>query len=430
MTYTGWRTPTPVLTRADDLADAGERASVSRSRAIVAVKRVAAAIGAKAGDMLLLDILVAFTRPQDWEEGARPLAWPSNAYLLDQTGLSLSALKRRSRRLCALGLITYKDSPNGKRYGHRDSQGHIVEAYGFDLSPLSARVDEFEALHGQLVRERAERDNLRRTITVARRSIRAFVETAVAEGLSGPWRAIESRLEALLASRPGTQACQSVLSRLCAMLEQLRDEAAQAFRLACEPPETQHLPRAPEVKMMTEMNPTGSINEPHIPITTESPIVRCKGDEKSGEGGAANARQPQIEPCTTNQTPHSQTMAEQMRQTGTQVELATVMAACPAFTDMAHGVSGHVGDWRTLVGVAGKVRPMIGISADAWETAQKTLGAEVAAAALALITDKYSAGEVTSPGGYLRGLLAKAQKGELHLARSFHGRLGQAGSRG
>jgi hypothetical protein len=30
-------------------------------------------------------------------------------------------------------------NPNGKRYGRRDGKGRIVEAYGFDLSPLGAR---------------------------------------------------------------------------------------------------------------------------------------------------------------------------------------------------------------------------------------------------------------------------------------------------
>ena len=35
------------------------------------------------------------------------------------------------------------------------------------------------------------------------------------------------------------------------------------------------------------------------------------------------------------------------------------------------------------------------------------------------ILDKSSDGEVKSPGGYLRGLIEKAQAGELHLDRSF-----------
>jgi hypothetical protein len=48
-------------------------------------------------------------------------------------------------------------------------------------------------------------------------------------------------------------------------------------------------------------------------------------------------------------------------------------------------------------------------------------------AALVLVFDKHCAGEVASPGGYLRGMVEKAGAGELHLERSFYGRLnGQA----
>jgi hypothetical protein len=39
-----------------------------------------------------------------------------------------------------------RDSPNGKRYGKRDPKGRIVEAYGFDLSPIAARYTEFVRL--------------------------------------------------------------------------------------------------------------------------------------------------------------------------------------------------------------------------------------------------------------------------------------------
>ena len=72
---------------------------------------------------------------------------------------------------------------------------------------------------------------------------------------------------------------------------------------------------------------------------------------------------------------------------------------------------------------AAKIRPMVGISEHAWNVAQRALGPEVAATAIALIYDKYAAGEVNSPGGYLRGMVQKAQDGDLHLDRSFYGRL-------
>jgi len=113
----GWRKASTKLAVSEQLAQAGERVAVPKARALVAVKRVGAHIGLKAGDMLLLDTLGAFTRAQDWEEGQRPIVWASNAYLMEQTGFSLSALKRHARRLAETGVISFKDSPNGKRWG-------------------------------------------------------------------------------------------------------------------------------------------------------------------------------------------------------------------------------------------------------------------------------------------------------------------------
>jgi replication initiation protein RepC len=70
---------------------------------------------------------------------------------------------------------------------------------------------------------------------------------------------------------------------------------------------------------------------------------------------------------------------------------------------------------------------MIGVSEHAWNLAQARLGPQVATAALGLTFDKHCAGEVASPGGFLRGIVEKAGAGVLHLERSFYGRLsGQA----
>lgn len=185
MKHTGWRKPTPGLGIAEQLAQAGEQVAVPKTRAFVAVKRVGAYIGLKAGDLMLLDTLGAFTQAQDWEEGQRPIVWASNAYLMEQTGFSLSALKRHARRLAEIGVISFQDSPNGKRWGRRDAEGRIVEAYGFDLSPLSARVEEFEELHADLQAERELCQRLKRQITVARRMIRARIEALVSSSCAG-----------------------------------------------------------------------------------------------------------------------------------------------------------------------------------------------------------------------------------------------------
>ena len=56
-----------------------------------------------------------------------------------------------------------------------DVSGAASRGYGFDLSPMSARVEEFEDLYAQLQAERELCLRLKRQITVARRMIRARI---------------------------------------------------------------------------------------------------------------------------------------------------------------------------------------------------------------------------------------------------------------
>ena len=107
------------------------------------------------------------------------------------------------------------------------------------------------------------------------------------------------------------------------------------------------------------------------------------------------------------------------------VDIPMLMLTCPQFAEMARGMEGYIRDWNGIHRAAGKIRPMVGISENAWDVAQQALGPAVAAAALALIYDKHATGEVSSPGGYLRGMVEKGLAGELHLDRSFYGRLSE-----
>ena len=188
MKHTGWRKPTPGLGIAEQLAQAGERVAVPKSQAFVAVKRVGAHIGLKAGDMLLLDTLGAFTQAQDWEEGASA----------DRLGLQRlpdgtdRLLAVRAQAPCAApgrdrGDFLQGQPPMASVGATGDADGRIIEAYGFDLSPLSARAEEFEQLQAELQAERELCQRLKRQITVARRMIRARIEAALSGALSGPW---------------------------------------------------------------------------------------------------------------------------------------------------------------------------------------------------------------------------------------------------
>ena len=427
MTHTGWRKPTPGLVQAEKFAQAGERLAVPKSQAIVAVKKVAAAIGLKSQDLLLLDTFGAVTQPQDWEQGRRPIVWASNHFLMEQTGFSLATLRRHVRRLCEVGVISMKDSPNGKRWGRRDEDGVIVEAYGFDLSPLAARAQQFEELYAELQAERAECATLRNAITIARRMIRAKIEKALETGLRGPWRDLQEDYCELLDVLPARSESVRRLEVFLKQIKALLTSVEQAFEAAFDWPKSSDAERVSDT-VASETNsrnmiPTGLENETHILTTNEPAPVKSNRFETKHAAGVA----PQIERTAPDKTLEDVDLAINWsthgKTRGSNVDIPMLMASCPHFAEMARSTQGYLRDWNDVHRAAAKLRPIVGISEDAWNIANGVLGPAVAAASIALIIDKSTNGEIKSPGGYLRGMVEKAGAGELHLERSFYGRL-------
>jgi len=140
---TGFRRLTPGLLKVDRTAEsfAGLPDGVTaHGQLLAALKAAASRLGLSTRLVHTVDWLFKFTQPQDWERGGRPIVWPSALLQQEALGLSETQAKRLNRCLIEGGLVTMKDSPNGKRYGKRDPKGRIVEAYGFDLAPLAPSV--------------------------------------------------------------------------------------------------------------------------------------------------------------------------------------------------------------------------------------------------------------------------------------------------
>lgn len=418
----GWRKATAGLAVAEKHAQAGEQLAVPKSQAFVAVKRVGAHIGLKSGDLLLLDTLGAFTQAQDWEEGQRPIVWASNAFLMEQTGFSLSALKRHARRLAEFGVISFKDSPNGKRWGRRDAEGRIIEAYGFDLSPMSARIEEFEALHVEIQAERELCQRLKRQITVSRRMIRARIEAALSDVLSGPWTHLADQFEELLSRLPKRNTASRTLMSLLKWFRELQEQVEAIYLKAVraiEVVDNDDIISEYASNETQELNPKEVNSDPHILTTKQLNPVTCKSSEKENAAGVV----PNAPPEDQVDRDLEYWVAETRKNRGAALDLPTVMQACPEFASWAHNLGGYLKDWSDIHRIVGQLRPMIGVSEHAWSVAQDKLGPQMAAACLVLVFDKHCAGEVTSAGGYLRGMVEKAGAGELHLERSFYGRL-------
>jgi replication initiation protein RepC len=134
-TPTGFRRLTPGLLKANRMAEgfAGLPQGVTvPGQLLTAFKAAAPYLGIAPRFVHALDWLFRFTQPQDWQEDSRPIVWPSARMQQEVLGLSSTQVKAINRQLIERGLISMKDSPNGKRYGRRDHQGRITEAYGFD----------------------------------------------------------------------------------------------------------------------------------------------------------------------------------------------------------------------------------------------------------------------------------------------------------
>ena len=90
--------------------------------------------------------------------------------------------------------------------------------------------------------------------------------------------------------------------------------------------------------------------------------------------------------------------------------LGLVLNACP---DVAEFAREGICSWRDLADTAEKIRPMLGISPDAWREAREVMGDEAAAVTVAAILQR--AEHIKSPGGYLRALVERKRRGEFSL---------------
>ena len=111
-------------------------------RAICTAK---ARLGASERALAVLDALLSF-HPETTLSGEGLIVFPSNQQLaLRAHGMAPATLRRHLAALVDCGLIIRRDSPNGKRFARKGQGGAIEMAFGFDLSPLVARAEEFEA---------------------------------------------------------------------------------------------------------------------------------------------------------------------------------------------------------------------------------------------------------------------------------------------
>lgn len=360
---------------------------------LAAIKEAAPLIGISPRLVHAVDWLFRFTQPQDWQPGSRPIVWPSARMQRDSLGLSSTQAKWINRQLVELGLISMRDSPNGKRYGKRDPSGRLVEAYGFDLSPLAARYAEFRRLAEQGRAERLAMGRLRRRATIAKKAIIQILETAAEYGLEGEeWAVLRHDSRAIGAALKAVERSDEMELGVISL------ERRQ--RLARE--------RLEALLGVVDSDPKGPENRPHYnnykPTLdpNKDTVIAAKGCSGEGEDEPQH-RSPERRERSDKGMVHGIAPDELVR-------------LAPKLKPYLRRPNPT---WPEIVDAAEWLRHNLGVSKSLWGDACLTMGRDLAAVALAIVSTKEAKHFRTSPGGYFHGMIAKARAGELHLERTI-----------
>jgi len=329
------------------------------------------------------------------------VVFPSNAQLSLRThGMAETTLRRHLAALVAAGLLTRRDSPNGKRYVRRDGEGAVGEAFGFSLAPLLARAGEIEQTAAQVTAERLLLRRLRERVTLVRRDIAKLIETGLEDGLAGDWMGYEAAYRRLVLSLPRV-ATVEILTPILAELEALRNDILNSLErqvisqnMAGNADQTERHKQNSKPDSTSDLEPRfepkqGGDAEPG----DQPPTPLDRMDDRISEGRRASQKTP------APAEPHKP------------YPLGLVLQACPEI--VAFGPGGAISGWRDLMTAAVVVRSMLAISPSAYEAACEVLGPENAATVIACILER--AGHINSAGGYLRDLTRRAERGEFTL---------------
>ena len=344
------------------------------------IKETRMALGATDRALAILDALLSFHPDTALYGDSALVVWPSNEQLIRRAnGMSPATLRRHLANLVDCGLVIRRDSPNGKRFARKGQGGEVEQAYGFDLSPIVARAEEFKEL-AEAVRAEAKAYRLvRERLTICRRDIVKMIETGIEEGVPANWDRVQQTYQSIVCQIPRT-APRQVLEAIAADLDDLWSQVRDALESFVK---------------TKNLNANESQIERHI--QSSKPDSKSESEigfrEKNEASGSA-------EPDNIRSLPKRE------------LPLSMVMDACPNLAWLLKG-GGEIRHWRDFLAAAEVARPTLGISPSAWEEARVAMGETQAAIAIAAIYQRVD--QINSAGGYLRNLTDKAKAGKFSV---------------
>lgn len=353
-------------------------AQVEKWKVFQSIREAKELIGATDRSLTVLNALLSFHHDDELAGDGELIVWPSNEALKARSnGMPATTMRRHLAVLVDCGLVIRRDSPNGKRFARKGRGGEIEQAYGFDLSPIVTRAQEFRDMAEAIRAEKKAFRVARERLTLLRRDIVKLIETGIEEGVSGNWGRVQQAYQAIVGRLPRS-APKQLIDDICIDLHGLYTEILEVLESFTK---TQN------------MDANESHSGHHIQNSKPDSISESEiSSRKENEAGSSAAVTDNVRSLPKRDLP-----------------LGIVLEACPSLRELAQG--GDIRHWRDFLATAELARPMLAISPSAWSDAREVMGEQHAAITLAAIYQR--AAQINSPGGYLRGLTERARAGKF-----------------
>ena len=386
---------------------------------MLAVNAVAESFSLRQQHVSYLRYIFLYARSDDFAPGDwPPVVWKKISKIADDLGLKSRAVSNLEDDLARAGFIYWTDSASRRRDGWRDPDtGRIKCAYGVNLAPFAARADEIEATFRAVRREQKDCQALVYEIAAIRTRTLIRLKAALRSGAVD-----DSSIHELL-DRAGSlptgksMACWRLgpLQELAAEARSIDEHAtavAQAGRDAqAAPPIDADSSEKCSLGCTLESGSNTNTNQYRdINLAAANPTA-----ETTDNHHAAAARPgPERGNCSRSVPPQGKAPPAWLILESLPRSFAAHMPDGPTPTSL---------DFQTA---ANLTRSRLGISPSAWRDACAQLSPDAAALAIAVIAARADAGELRSPGGYLRGMVNAARKQRLDLTRSLWGMVDRA----
>lgn len=303
-------------------------------------------------DFSVLSSLAALALKRD--RAGDLIVFASNKTLsLKSNGMDTRTLRRRLANLVKSGVIRRKSSPNGKRYAHHDADGNVISAYGFDISPLLERLQEFKERVAHEQERQANHKVVRDRLSLLR--------------MSFPIDSEEDVLLRTALKRKSTTTAQ--MEGLIELFTAVNEDEVPPNNLDA-------------MANSTLLTATVGQNDPHLQSSKHNTYERKK-----------------------ETPPKTQAVSRQVSQTidnsetPIDLEYQDVMHACPEAMSFAQEKPRN---WADLYAFSRWLAPMIGISTKLIDQAEQALGRSSLTITILAIVQK--SGSIRNPGAYLRSL--------------------------